>query len=175
LIDHIGILVPDLEAAIARWSSVLGYTFSPIARYRTDRYEDQSDPTPHYHDTRISFSAQGPPFIELMEVTGEGTHGPDQVGVHHLAFRDVADVPRRIAECAALGVRDDGKSVLEDGTVHLWFTAKDDLDGTRLEFISPILGPTVADDGSPLWIDPTTGRRSFWGPAGRPSGERGGE
>ena len=27
LVDHIGILVPDLEAAIERWSAVTGYTF----------------------------------------------------------------------------------------------------------------------------------------------------
>lgn len=163
LIDHIGILVPDLEAAIAKWSAVTGYTFSPVARYRTDRYVDRSDPQPHFHDTRICFSREGAPYIELMEVTGSGTHGPDQVGVHHFAFRDVADVEARVAECAALGIRTDGRSELEDGRVHLMFTDKRDLDGARLEFISSLPGPTVADDGSPLWVDPATGRKSFWG------------
>lgn len=164
LIEHIGILVPNLEEAIARWSSVTGYIFSPVARYRTELYCDKSDPTPHFHDTRISFSLQGPPRIELMSVTGQGTHSAAHVGVHHFAFADIDDVAARIAQCGALGVREDGRSLMPDGRVHLWFTDKRDMDGVRLEFISRFSGPTVADDGSALWIDPTTGRKSLWGP-----------
>jgi catechol 2,3-dioxygenase-like lactoylglutathione lyase family enzyme len=164
LINHIGILVPDLEAAIAKWSSVMGYTFSPIARYRTAGYSDRSDPTPHFHDARIAVSREGPPYIELMGITGSGTHGPTEAGFHHLGIVGINDVDGRIAQCAALGVGDDGKSVIDDGRCHLRFTAKGDLDGVRLEFIAPFDGPTVADDGSPLWIDPSTGRKSRWGP-----------
>jgi catechol 2,3-dioxygenase-like lactoylglutathione lyase family enzyme len=166
LIDHIGILVADLDEAIARWSSVTGYTFSPVARYRTALYSDHSDPEPHFHDTRVTLSRQGPPAIELMSVTGHGTHSATELGVHHFAFRDIADVPARIAACAALGVREDGKSLMEDGRVHLWFTDKRDMDGVRLEFISRFPGPSVADDGSSLWVDPATGRKSYWGPPG---------
>jgi catechol 2,3-dioxygenase-like lactoylglutathione lyase family enzyme len=169
LIDHIGILVEDLEAAIDKWSRVLGYSFSPVARYRTALYRDRSNPEPHLHETRISFSKQGPPYIELMSVTGEGTHSLAQIGVHHLAFREIEDVPGRIDQCAALGIREDGCSVMPDGRVHLWFTDKRDMDGIRLEFISTFPGPTVADDGSALWIDPATGKKSFWGPSGDPA------
>jgi catechol 2,3-dioxygenase-like lactoylglutathione lyase family enzyme len=151
VIDHIGILVPNLEEAIAKWSAVMGYTFSPIARYRTAYYSDSSNPEPHFHDARISMSREGPPYIELMGVTGCGTHGPQQVGVHHFGIRGIADVTARIAECAKLGVGSDGKSMMDDGRVHLCFTAKEDLDGIRLEFIAPFNGPTVADDGGPLW------------------------
>ncbi len=164
LIDHIGILVPDLEGAIQKWSAVLGYTFSPIARYRTAFYSDRSNPEPHWHETRTSISHEGPPYIELMSVTGTGTHSLAEVGVHHFGIRAIDDVPSRIRQCAALGIADDGKSQLEDGRVHLWFTRKEDLNGIRLEFISPFGGPTVRDDGSPLWIDPETGRKSFWPP-----------
>jgi catechol 2,3-dioxygenase-like lactoylglutathione lyase family enzyme len=162
LIDHIGILVPDLELAIQKWSAVLGYKFSPIVRYRTAFYSDHSNPEPHWHDTRVSFSREGPPYIELMSVAGTGTHGPAEVGVHHFGIRGIEDVPARIDEVRALGVGNDGKSQLEDGRVHLWFTEKHDLNGARLEFISTFLGPTVADDGSPLPIDPKTGRRTAW-------------
>lgn len=163
LIDHIGILVPDLEAAIARWSGALGYEFSPIGRYRTNLYRDQSNPEPHFHDTRICFSKQGPPYIELLEVTGDGTHALGQAGVHHLGIRGIDDVAGEIRRCAALGIGEDGHSILEDGRLHLWFTEKSGLDGVRLEFIAPIPGPTVADDGSELWADPVTGLKSLWG------------
>lgn len=164
LIDHVAMLVPDLEVAIAKWSAVLGYTFSPIARYRTNGYSDRSNPSPHLHDGRVSMSREGPPFIQLIQVTGNGTHGPEQVGVHHLGIRGIRDVMGRADDVRKLGVGVDGVSVLDDGRVHLCFTAKGDMGNVRLEFIAPFSGPTVADDGSPLWVDPRTGRRSFWGP-----------
>jgi catechol 2,3-dioxygenase-like lactoylglutathione lyase family enzyme len=166
LIDHIGILVPDLEAAIEKWSKVLGYEFSPIGRYRSNTYVDNSNREPHFHDTRIAFSRQAGPSIELMSITGEGTHGPAEAGVHHIAFKGIDSVPDRLAECAALGVREDGRSIMPDGSVHLAFTDKRDLDGLRLEFIAPFPRQLIADDGGPLWVDPATGRTSLWGPQG---------
>jgi catechol 2,3-dioxygenase-like lactoylglutathione lyase family enzyme len=162
LIDHIGILVPDMEEAIERWSAATGYTFSPITRYRTPRYVDHSDPEPHFHDARMSFSREGNPKIELLEVTGTGTHGPAEVGIHHLAFRGFDDPTERLAELAEHGIRDDGRSLDEDGAVLLCFTDKRDLDGIRLELISPRRGPVVADDGRALPIDPATGRTDMW-------------
>lgn len=167
LIEHIGILVPNLEAAIERWSAATGYTFSPIARYRTSRYSDSSDPEPHEHNARISFSKEGPPRIELMEVAGEGTHGHAQVGIHHFGFPGTSDPEAKLAELAALGVPDDGQSLTEDGRILLWFTEKSALDGIRLEFISPLPGPVVADDGSELYRDPQTGRADLWAPPSR--------
>jgi hypothetical protein len=164
LIEHVGFLVPNLEEAIERWSAITGYTFSPIARYRTNNYSDRNDPEPHFHDARISFSKEGPPRIELMEVTGAGTHGPAQVGLHHFGFPGTADCEGRLAELAAIGVGDDGQALTDDGRILLWFTDKDALDGVRLEYVSPLPGPTVADDGSALWVDPATGRNSLWGP-----------
>jgi catechol 2,3-dioxygenase-like lactoylglutathione lyase family enzyme len=163
LIDHIGILVPNLEQAIDKWSTVLGYTFSPIGRYRTPRYADHSNPEPHFHDARISFSKQGPPYIELMEAAGDGTHSLDQLGIHHFGIRG-SDTRARKDELCALGIGVDGESFSEAGDLLLFFTEKGAMDGVRLEYISPLPGPTVADDGSKLWTDPATGRHSLWGP-----------
>ena len=165
LIDHIGILVPDLEEGIARWSAATGYRFSPIARYRTDRYADHTDLDPHFHDARISFSLEGPPFIELMEATGEGTHGVAELGVHHLGIRGIDDPEARLVELAGLGIGRAGVSTDAAGRILLAFTDKAALDGIRIELISPLPGPVVADDGSELPIDPVTGRRDLW--AGR--------
>jgi catechol 2,3-dioxygenase-like lactoylglutathione lyase family enzyme len=162
LIDHIGVLVDDLEQAIEQWSAVTGYTFSPIRRYRTERYVDASDPSQHHHDARIAFSLEGLPKIELMEVTGTGTHGPDERGVHHLAFRGVDDPEGELDRLAALGVGDDGRSIAEDGGLLLCFTRKQDLHGVRLELISTRPGPLVSDSGTPLPIDAATGRPDLW-------------
>ena len=162
LIDHVGVLVPDLEEAIARWSAATGYTFSPIARYRTPRYSDHSDEAPHFHDARMSFSLEGPPKIELLEVTGSGTHGIEQAGIHHLGFRGFDDPAARLAELQLIGIGSDGLSRDEQGRLLLCFTDKRDLDGIRLELISPLRGPVVADDGRELPVDPVTGRADLW-------------
>lgn len=162
LIEHIGILVPDLESAIERWEAVTGYTFSPIARYRTARYIDSSDSNQHFHDARISFSLEGPPRIELMEATGRGTHSTEQLGVHHVGFPGTGDPERRRAELAELGVGVDGVSVDEKERILLFFTEKEAMDGLRFEYISPLPGPLVADDGSELPVDPETGRKDLW-------------
>jgi catechol 2,3-dioxygenase-like lactoylglutathione lyase family enzyme len=150
-IAHIGLLVADLEAAAQRWSTALGYSFSPIARYRTDWYADHSDQTPHFHDARISISREGPPFVELMEFTGHGTHAAaNGNGFHHLAFLQVPDLEGRMQELSALGIRDDGRSLAPDGHLRLWFTEPADLTGTRLEFVGTETPPIVRDDGSAL-------------------------
>ena len=164
LIEHVGILVPNIEEAIELWTRITGYTFSPIGRYRTDRYVDSSDESPHHHDARMSFSKEGPPRIELLEVTGEGTHGPEQLGVHHLAFMGTKDPAGRMRDLAELGVGGDGTVYDDQGRVLLCFTDKADLGGVRIECVSPLPAPTVADDGGLLWVDPATGRNSLWGP-----------
>jgi catechol 2,3-dioxygenase-like lactoylglutathione lyase family enzyme len=154
LIHHIGILVEDLDAAITHWSEVLGYSFTPIARYRTSSYADHSDPEPHFHDARIAFSIEGAPYIELMEFTGEGTHSRHQgEGFHHFGFVEYPDVQARMDALASIGVPDDGKSLDADGNVILWFTEKSALNGIRLEYVSSDPQPVVADDGSPLGVD----------------------
>jgi catechol 2,3-dioxygenase-like lactoylglutathione lyase family enzyme len=163
LVDHIGILVPDLDAAIARWSAATGYTFSPVGRYRTAGYSDESDTTPHAHDARFVLSRETGPAIELLEVTGSGTHGPHRTGIHHLALR-VDDAEAQVSRLAGHGIAVDAWSREPDGRMHICFSDRAALDGIALEFISNFPGPIVTDDGSPAWRDPATGRASLWGP-----------
>jgi catechol 2,3-dioxygenase-like lactoylglutathione lyase family enzyme len=151
LIDHIGVLVENLEEAIDKWQRATGYTFGEIGRYRTERYRDHSNNEPHAHDARIAFSHEGPPFIELMEFHGEGTHSAKEgEGFHHFGFLDYPNAHERIAEMAAAGFRHDGESLDESGRTILWFTDKRDLNGVRLEFVDPAPQPVVADGGGEL-------------------------
>lgn len=163
-IHHIGLLVADLEKAIERWSLATGYTFSEVARYRTNFYVDHSNEQPHHHDARISFSKEGPPFIELMEFHGAGTHSAEQgEGIHHLGFMDHPDVEGRKRDLAACGMGCDGMALNEDGNILLWFTEKEDLHGIRLEFVSPVPQPIVMDDGRPAYTD-ERGFPGLWPP-----------
>ena len=162
-IDHIGILVADLEQGIKRWGDATGYRFSPITRYKTDRYVDRTNPAPHHHETRTSMSWQGPPYIELLEVSGTGTHGPDQLGVHHIGF--VQDGQEEacavLRELAAMGIPDDGRSLDTEGLPLLWFTAPEALDGIRLEIIAPVGQPVVDERGRRIAVD-ESGRPRIW-------------
>ncbi|MFD4569494.1 VOC family protein [Streptomyces sp. NPDC058467] len=155
LIHHVGVLVGDLEDAIERWSLGTGYTFSEVARYRTDFYEDRSHPEPHFHDARICFSREGPPFIELMEFCGEGTHSSAQgEGIHHLGFMDYPDPDGRLRELHEHGVDSDGIARDgPDGKTLLWFTDKHYLHGIRLEYVAALPQPLVMDDGRPTYRD----------------------
>lgn len=164
VIDHIGFLVADLEQAIERWSLATGYTFSPIARYRTQTWTDASDPEPHAHDARISFSREGSPAIELMEFHGDGTHAAAEgEGFHHIAFMNVTDIEERKRQLALLGFRQNGQAVDEAGNVILWFTDKGDLNNVRLEYVSADPQPIVADDGRALPPD-EDGKPDLWAP-----------
>jgi catechol 2,3-dioxygenase-like lactoylglutathione lyase family enzyme len=154
LIHHIGILVEDIEKAIDEWSSVLGYTFTPIRRYRTNNYIDHSDQNPHFHDARIAFSVEGTPYIELMEFTGDGTHSKTEgEGFHHFGFVEYPDVQARMDALAEMGLPDDGKVLNDEGEVILWFTEKSALNNIRLEYVAEAPQPVVNDDGSPVEED----------------------
>lgn len=162
-IDHIGILVADLESAILQWSELLGCAFSPIGRYRSTSYVDTVDGAPHPHDARFSVSQATSPYIELLEVYGTGSHAIDRVGFHHLAIR-VDNAESESLRVAQHGIRTTAHSREPDGRMHICFTDPHDLNGISLEYISGFPGPIVLDDGSPVWRDPSTGRASLWGP-----------
>lgn len=158
IIDHIGVLVPDLEKGAAEWSRVLGYTFTPVARYKSTRYQDFSDSCKHLHDTRFVFSRGGSPRIELLEVTGSGSHGPDRAGLHHLAITRIEDLESDEAEARRLGLSVEARNTDEQDRLLLFFTH---LMGVPLEFVSTVPGPVTAEDGSALPVDPVTGRPSI--------------
>ncbi|MFT4028878.1 MAG: VOC family protein [Protaetiibacter sp.] len=160
LIDHVAVLVDDLEESIGKWSAMLGYTFGPITRYRTSSWVDSSQSDAHFHDARVAFSKEGPPRIELMEVTGEGTHSLRERGFHHLGFVRVERVDELKKAFESTGVTTDGAALDESGRAILWFTDKNELDGIRLEFVGTDRQPIVLDDGREIPRD-ENGRLDF--------------
>ena len=90
LLDHVGVAVDSLDAAIAELDTVLGATASPA-----EEVESQS--------VRVRFLGEGPGRLELLEATSADSpiarhlarRGP---GLHHLAFRvpDLEDALRRL-------------------------------------------------------------------------------
>lgn len=153
-IHHIGFLVRNLESAIEAWQKVTGYTFQPIARYRTGLWEDSWNTTPHESDVRLAFSLEGPPHIELMEFSGEGTHSVERgETVHHFGFANIADVDAQLAHLRELGIGVNGRTLTEDHRTILAFIEPDDFMGVRLEYVGQDEQPVFSDDGRRLRID----------------------
>src|SRR5262245_42083784 len=80
---HVAYLVHDLEAAIEEYSLLLGATF-PEPKVATPATGDE---------VRYVYSYEGPPFIELMEATGDSAWSRSLgEGFHHYGIA-TSDMP----------------------------------------------------------------------------------
>jgi len=84
---HAGYLVPDLRAGMEHFARLLQITwatpFEMESGFETATGEPDSDPV------RITFSNQGPPFLELIEVVpraGSIFAEPSAGGLHHVGI-----------------------------------------------------------------------------------------
>jgi hypothetical protein len=81
--------------------------------------------------TRFCYSLQGPPYIELAEMTGTGAWSPEQPeGLHHLGVCD----PAGPARCAAFGHPADPIAAGADGVPRVVLTRPEALHGVRVEY-----------------------------------------
>ncbi len=95
-INHIGIAVEDMQAALPFWQEVMGIEL--------DRKEENLD-----HTSQIAFLPVGESDLELVSpITPESTmakflreHGP---GIHHICF-EVDDILGMLTQLKAAGVR----------------------------------------------------------------------
>ena len=152
---HLGVLVSSVDVGRDRWAAVTGWTFSPVTRYRCEQWRDRSNLEPHLHDARLSFSFEGPPYIEMLEHLGSGTHSAQHgEGGHHLAFPSIDDNVVRTAELERLGVGIDGENI-QDGRPILMFTERSALNDLHIEYVEDgHVHPNLKDDGTPVNVLP---------------------
>jgi catechol 2,3-dioxygenase-like lactoylglutathione lyase family enzyme len=118
---HVGILVRDVEAARADFTAKLGTEFEPVRSQRLATGET----------TRFCYSLQGPPYLELVEMTGTGSWSAGQPeGFHHLGSAD----PGVPARCGAFGDGVDLIAPADDGSPLVALTPPEALHGVRVEF-----------------------------------------
>ena len=118
---HVGILVRDVEAARADFTAKLGLEFEPVHSQRIATGET----------TRFCYSLPGPPYLELVEMTGTGSWSPDQPeGFHHLGSSD----PGVPARCTAFGAGVELIAPADDGSPLVALTPAEALHGVRVEY-----------------------------------------
>lgn len=80
---HTGLVVVDIERAMAELSGSLGVTWKGgwPAMHRLHYFG-----TGHEVELRIAFSVEGPPHIELIEAKEGTIWPPEECGLHHLCY-----------------------------------------------------------------------------------------
>lgn len=118
---HVGILVRDVEAARADFTARLGVEFEPVHSQKVATGET----------IRFCYSLAGPPYLELVEMTGTGSWSPEQPeGFHHIGVAD----PSVDARCAVFGGRVDVIAPGDDGSPRVMLTHPEALHGVRVEY-----------------------------------------
>ena len=126
---HFGHLVPDLQPAMEAFGRRLQLTWS--TPFEMASGFERADGEPDSDDVRIAFSAEGPPFLELIEVVprkGSIFAEPAGGGFHHIGYyaerwRD--EVARLTADGMELERRGAGVAFVRDPRL-----------GTRFEIVS---------------------------------------
>ena len=130
---HVGVLVPDIDEATARFAEVLGLTFKTPAIAHVDRFEQRS--RVEELDLRITWSVEGPPYLELLESQdNDGLYGRSQEGLHHIGLWE-PDPETLIERLQGLGLKNEATQYMPDDRILATYTAPHELYGTRLEFI----------------------------------------
>ena len=121
LFFHVGILVRDVEAARADFTARLGVEFEPVHSQQLATGET----------TRFCYSLQGPPYLELCEMTGTGSWSPEQPeGFHHIGVSD----QDMAARCALFGNDVDLIAPGDNGVPRVVLTRPEALHGVRVEY-----------------------------------------
>ncbi len=124
-IEHIAIAVPDLEAAVSTFSSILGLS-------------DSGRETVESEQVRVAFFDVGAARIELLEPTSDESpvgrflkrRGP---GLHHIAL-EVDDIEVALERCRAAGIESIGEAARSGaGSRRVAFLHPGTTGGTLLE------------------------------------------
>jgi catechol 2,3-dioxygenase-like lactoylglutathione lyase family enzyme len=135
---HVGLLVMDIDAAIERFTEVLGLTFNPPTMVAVDLGNEGPLELP------VSYSQEGPPHIELIEMTGDGVFSSAQgEGFHHIGLY-VPDMAESLASREQpMGVAIDDTFLTESKTMQTWYSAPESVHGVRLEFVDKARRPII--------------------------------
>ena len=99
---HVGVVVPDVRAAMEQYSQALGFSWSPVGDSRLDVVVDG-----HVRTARIAatYSLEGPPYLELVEEVSGGVWAQEALGLQHVGLwtDDLEGSVRRLEDAGLPG------------------------------------------------------------------------
>jgi quinol monooxygenase YgiN/catechol 2,3-dioxygenase-like lactoylglutathione lyase family enzyme len=130
---HIGVVVPDLGAACARYRQVLGIEFTEPAVFDVPYLEEA--PAPHPFKLTAVFSRTAPPYYELIQAEGDGIVSAGQAGqILYFACWE-ADMAARERALREAGVGVDAAFRPGPGHAPFAMITAPDLFGARIEYV----------------------------------------
>ena len=100
---HIGLTVPDVRAAMEQYSTALGFTW---ARMHESSFEVMVDGERRQAQIAVTYSIQGPPYLELVQERRGSIWGADGLALTHVGFwAEDLSASRRALEESGLAAR----------------------------------------------------------------------
>jgi methylmalonyl-CoA epimerase len=135
-IEHIGIVVKDVEKAMESYGSVLGW--GPFEALEIDLKEFTYRGHPCNARLKVALSQGGSVQIDLIEVLEGETPYSDFLrekgeGLHHLCCAAVDDLDSVLAELAAEGIEPVFHGALPDLGLRVAYVAGDKTEGVMIE------------------------------------------
>ena len=137
---HVGIVVPDLEAALAHFTDLLGIGWGPVVAIDAHDVRD-ADGNDLSLPTTLCYSTS-PPYLELIQETpGTVWVCNEHSNLHHIGFwTDALDADSDHLVAARCPLELCGR---EGGRVPVSFTYNRDPLGVRIELIDAAMRPTM--------------------------------
>jgi catechol 2,3-dioxygenase-like lactoylglutathione lyase family enzyme len=129
---HVGVLVPDLGEAMQRFEDVLGLEFKDPARVQVNRFVEGQFDGPI--ELNLTWSVQGPPYLELIESTGDALYAHHHEGLHHIGLWEPDNAGRRDS-LQSKGVGVTSAQFYPEGGIIALYSEPNDRFGTRMEFV----------------------------------------
>jgi hypothetical protein len=130
---HFGILVKDIDDGAQRFGDVLGIRFRPPAIAHVDDYVEGDSRSAL--DLKVTYSMEGPPYVELLEMQGDGLYGAQHgEGFHHIGVWE-PHCERRVAEWRSKGLEPEGIQYTPEGRIIVAYFRPEATHGTRLELV----------------------------------------
>lgn len=129
---HSGVVVPDLERAVACFSDVLGIRFTEPATFDVPRLED---PNPHPFELVAAFSMTAPPYYELIQAKGDGIISVANAG--RILYFGVweSDMGGRLEKLRRQGIGLDALFRMDADSPPFAMITAPDLLGARIEYV----------------------------------------
>lgn len=129
---HVGLIVPDLATAIARFSDVLGIKFAEPATFHIPYLED---PEPHDGQLVAAFSMTKPPYYELIQAAGDGITSVANAGkILYFACWET-DMAGRLDKLRKQGIGFEALFRMDAASPPFAMITKPDLLGARIEYV----------------------------------------
>lgn len=80
---HIGLTVPDLGQAMEQYTATFGFSWATIHESRPEVIVDGE---PRRAEIAVTYSIQGPPYLELVQERRGSLWGADGLALTHVGF-----------------------------------------------------------------------------------------